>query len=50
MTFEIHFELLNGDEDYVVISGEDIEELRQKAIVEVEKRNGKNPWSREIET
>ena len=47
LRFEIHFELHDGTEDYIVISGATIDEIRAAAEREVAKRGGKNPWSRE---
>jgi len=48
MKFKIHYELPNGEPDYVVIEGGTVEEIRKKANHEVNKRNAKNPWSEEI--
>jgi hypothetical protein len=48
MRFEIHFEREDGTEDYIIVSGDSLKEIRQQAEVEVEVRNGKNPWSREV--
>ena len=48
MRFEIHFTRPNGDPDCVIVEGDSIQEIRQQAEVEVEVRNGTNPWSREI--
>jgi hypothetical protein len=48
MKFEIHFELADGSEDFVVIEGDTVEEIREKADAEVAKRNGENPWSKEL--
>jgi len=49
MRFRIHFEWPDGTQDSVVISGDTIEEIREKAHGEVSTRNGKNPWSEEID-
>ncbi len=45
MKFEIHYTLPSGDEESVIIEGDSVEEIRTKADVEVEKRNGVDPWS-----
>ena len=48
LTFEIHFTRPSGSEDYVVLSGDTLEEIREAAAVAVEKRGGRDAWSREI--
>ena len=48
MTFKIHFDLPDGTEDSIVLSGETAEEIRDKAVAELWKRGGKNPWSEEV--
>ena len=48
MTFEIHFTLKDGSEDFVVISGDTISEIQEIAVREVEKRGGSDPWSKEL--
>jgi len=48
MKFRIHFEWPDGTEDSLVLSGETIDEIREKARVEIEERSGKNTWSEEI--
>lgn len=50
MVFKIHFELENGEEDCVTVSGDTIEEVRELAELHVQLRRGKNPWSEEIIT
>ena len=47
-TFEIHYTLPNGGEDYVTISGYTLEEVRDEADAAVEKRGGRDPWSRDL--
>jgi len=51
MKFEIHFEV-DGYEDYFIIEGEDIEEIKSKAVSETDRRGlseiKNNLWSREI--
>jgi len=47
MRFEIHFELPDGTEDMVIVSGQTEDEIREKAMAEVERRGGTNPWSKE---
>lgn len=53
MKFRIHFSVKTDTgfvEDWIDISGSPnhIEEVREAANREVEKRGGKNPWSEEI--
>ena len=48
LKYRIHFTYPNGDEEYVEISGSDIEELRLEAALAVDSRGGLNPWSEEI--
>lgn len=50
MIFKIGYHLPNGTEDYVVISGDTVEEIREKAMNEVAKRDGRDPWSEEIKS
>lgn len=48
MIYKIHFENQNGEADFVVVSGETINEIQEQAARELTKRNGKNPWSEKI--
>lgn len=48
MMFRIHFTLADGSEDSIVISGETVGDVREKANREVEKRGGSDPWSEEL--
>ena len=48
MRFEIGFHLPGDFTDSVIIEGDTIEEIREKADAEVEKRGGIDPWSREL--
>lgn len=48
MKFRIHFERPDGSEDSLVVVGDTLEEIRLEAEVEVEVRNGTNPWSEEL--
>ncbi|KKN24324.1 hypothetical protein LCGC14_0895880 [marine sediment metagenome] len=48
MQFIIHFDLSGGSEDSVRVSGETIEEIQDKAAIELDKRGGTNPWSEEV--
>ena len=48
MTFKIHFDLPNGTEDSIVLSGKTVEKIREKAIAELRKRGGENSWSEEV--
>ena len=47
MTFRIYY-TVNGVEDYFDISGETIEEIRDKANDLVKARGGSNPWSKAL--
>lgn len=51
MKFKIHYEI-NGFEDFFIIEGETIEEIREKSDLELKRRDldvGKNNvWSEEI--
>lgn len=47
MRVRIHWNV--GDyEDSMIIEGDTVEEIREKAEAEVAKRGGKNPWSEEL--
>ena len=46
MEYEIFFTLANGETDSMIISGETIEEIQQKAKVEAEKRGAIDAWSK----
>ena len=48
MTFKIHFELPDGTEGFIVISGDTVDEIQKKAKAELAKRGGKNFWSQEV--
>lgn len=48
MIFKIHFTLSDGTEDFVVILGDTIDEIREKAQAELTKRGGQDPWSEEL--
>lgn len=48
MMFRIYFTLPDGSEDFVTVTGETVKEVREKAMREVKKRNGRNPWSQEL--
>jgi len=48
MTFRIHFDLPDGSQDSVTIAGDTIDEIREQADHEVEKRGGTDPWSEEL--
>lgn len=48
MTYRIHYRLPNGQDDSIVLSGETIEEIRQKAEAEVKRRGGTHPWSEKL--
>lgn len=48
MTFRIHFTWPDGTQDSVIVSGDTIEEVREKAQEAVASRNATDPWSEEI--
>jgi hypothetical protein len=50
MKFRIHFELSDGTEDSIVVCGETVEDIRDKANAEVTKRTPHvaDAWSEEI--
>ena len=45
MTYRIHFDLPDGSSDSVLVTGETVEEIREKSQAELAKRGGINPWS-----
>lgn len=47
MRFKIHF-TVNGVEDDVIVYGDTLEEIRDRANREVESRGGTDPWSEEL--
>lgn len=46
MRFKIHD---GNSDDYVIVSGDTIEEVRERAAVEVKKRFWQDPWSESVE-
>ena len=48
MRYRIYFKLPDGSDDYVVVSGDTHDEIRERADEEVSKRNGSNPWSEQL--
>lgn len=48
MRYRIHYTLADGTEDSVVVCGDTIEEVRERAEAEVARRGGTNPWSAAI--
>ena len=49
MRFEIHFEYMDGTTDNITLSGDSLEEIRQLAQAEVDKRNPADCWSEQVE-
>ena len=49
MTAEIHITLEDGSEDFVIVTGEDADDVHVKACVEVIARGGRDPWSRVLD-
>ena len=45
MRARIHFTWPDGTEDSIVLSGDSVEEIREQADSELERRNATNPWS-----
>ena len=48
ISYLIHWESANGVPDSIYLTGDSIEEIRERAQFEVESRNGKNAWSEEV--
>ena len=48
MRFKLNFELVDGSYDSVIVEAETIEEIREKAYAERDKRNSIYEWSEEI--
>jgi len=48
MTYRIYFTLRDGSDDSIVVAADTIEELRERAFAEIEKRGGSNPWSEKV--
>ena len=49
MKFKIHGTYKNGDEDYLIIEEDSIEEVRESAKQETELRGWTDCWSEKIE-
>ena len=49
MRFEIHGEDANGDDDYVIVSGDTLEECIALAHHEEARHNWKNCWSKQLD-
>lgn len=48
LKFKINYELKNGDYDFFIIEGENIEEIKEKVTTELKKRNTIDAWSEEL--
>ena len=48
LVYKIHYTLPDGSEDSVIVSAENVADLREKANHEVNRRSGTNPWSEEV--
>lgn len=48
MKYRIHYRLDDDTHDSFVISGGDIEEIREKTSAELEKRNAQGIWSEKL--
>lgn len=49
MKFRIHGTWPNGSEDSIIVEGDDIDEIREKAKRETDDRNWSNLWSENLE-
>ena len=49
MKFRIHFTIGDDEEDSIIVEGYNIDEVKNKADIEVGKRNGADPWSDQLE-
>lgn len=49
MKFRIYFEHADGTQDFFIVEGNTVEEIRRKAEQGVTQRNGNNPWSEEVQ-
>ncbi len=48
MKFKIHFEYDGHDPDFIILSGDIIEDIQKEASIELLKRRPINYWSEEI--
>ena len=48
LVFKIHYTLPDGSEDWIIITGHDIEDIRAQAKEVVESRSATFPWSEEL--
>ena len=46
--FRINFEFAGGEVDSFIIEAETIEEIKEQADIELDKRHGLNPWSEDL--
>ncbi len=44
MQVRIHY-TVNGEEDSIVLSGDTVEDIREQAMQEIERRGATDPWS-----
>lgn len=49
MIFRVHGEYSDGTPDNIIVEGETIDEVREKANVETGKRGWTNLWSEQLE-
>lgn len=49
-TYRIHYTLSDGSEDSIVLSGETVDEIRERAQEAVAARGGRDPWSEQLES
>lgn len=48
LKFRIHFVLSDGSTDSIILECETLEEIRDKANAEVNRRNARDAWSEEL--
>jgi len=48
MKFRLHFTLQDDSHDFIIIEGDEIEEIQKQAEAEKKKRNAKDAWSEEL--
>ena len=48
MEFAIHFTWPDGTEDCIYVTGDNLDEIREKAAAEVGLRHGTDAWSEQV--
>lgn len=49
MRARIHYTLPDGSDDSLILEGDTVEEIREKADRELERRSATDPWSEELD-